>query len=243
VYKNNGGRKGVNRIFALSVEIARTASLMTTPSRHLASRYRDLGVEHVEVIENHLAPEHVGRPRPRHQGVVIGITAAQEHADDFKKLRLGRVLKRLLRAHEGVRVTTIGCSQELPAARHDHRTFVPIEELVAAESTFDIGLAPLVDTPFNRARSNVKLKEYASAGAMWLASPVGPYVGMGEAEGGALVADDQWYEAIERYVRDPQPRRQLADRAGAWARRQTADLAAARWEAALAGAVARLHAS
>ena len=54
----------------------------------------------------------------------------------------------------------------------------------AAEREFDVGLAPLADTAFNRARSNVKLKEYAAAGAMWLASPVGPYVGMGETEGG-----------------------------------------------------------
>jgi hypothetical protein len=153
------------------------------------------------------------------------------------------VLQRLLRAHEGVRLTTIGCDQDFPTTRHVHRSSVQIEELVAAESTFDIGLAPLVDTPFNRARSNVKLKEYASAGAMWLASPVGPYVGMGEAEGGALVADGEWYAALERYVLDAESRRQLADRARAWAQLQTADLAAGRWEAVLAGAVARMRAS
>ena len=40
----------------------------------------------------------------------------------------------------------------------------------------------------NRARSNIKLKEYAAAGACWLASPIGPYVGLGEKQGGRLVA-------------------------------------------------------
>ncbi len=49
---------------------------MTTPSAHLAERYREHGVAHVEVIENHLARERIGHPRPRHPGVVIGITAA-----------------------------------------------------------------------------------------------------------------------------------------------------------------------
>src|SRR5436853_4124560 len=57
VYREAGGRKGVRRAFARCVEIARTAQLMTTPSAHLADRYRRHGVESVEVIENHVAQE------------------------------------------------------------------------------------------------------------------------------------------------------------------------------------------
>lgn len=241
--KTYGGRRGVKRGFARSVEIAASASLMTTPSTHLASRYRELGVEHVEVIENHLAPEQLKRERPRHQGVVIGITAAGEHADDFKRLQTDRVLQRLLRAHEGVRVVTIGWPHDLPASRHVHHSYVPIDDLVATEREFDIGLAPLADTAFNRARSNVKLKEYAAAGAMWLASPVGPYLGMGEAEGGVLVADDDWYATLKRYVLDFRARAELAERASAWARGQSADRAAGQWETAIVRAVARTRAS
>jgi hypothetical protein len=240
--KTYGGRRGVKRGFARSVEIAAGASLMTTPSAHLAGRYRELGVEHVEVIENHLAPEHLAGERPRHQGVVIGITAAGEHADDFRRLRFDRVLQRLLRAHEGVRVVTIGWGHDLPASRHVHHPNVPIEHLIATEREFDIGLAPLADTAFSRARSNVKLKEYAAAGAMWLASPVGPYVGMGESEGGVLVADDDWYAALERFVLDFHARARLSERARAWARTQSSDRAAGQWETALAGAVARVRA-
>jgi len=243
VYRKHGGRRGMKRAFARSVEIARTASLMTTPSAHLAGKYRELGVEHVEVIENAVAQEHVGLERPRHQGVVIGIVAAGEHAVDFKKLRFDRQLQRLLKAHEGVRVATIGWSHDLPRGRHSHTGYVPIEALIAAERQFDIGLAPLADTPFSRSRSNVKLKEYAAAGAMWLASPVGPYREMGAQQGGELVADGEWYAALERFVLDFRARAQLMERARAWARTQTADLAATQWEAALTGAVARVRAS
>jgi hypothetical protein len=242
VYREAGGRKGIRRAFARSVEIAAAASLMTTPSAHLASRYRELGVEHVEVIENHVAQEHVGCERGRHQGVVIGVVAAGEHADDLRRLKLDRVLQRLLRAHDGVRVVTIGLAHDLPRSRHLHRPYVPIEELIAAEREFDIGLAPLADTPFSRARSNVKLKEYAAAGAMWLASPVGPYVGMGEQQGGMLVRDDEWYAALERFVLDFRARTRLMEQARVWVRTQSADRAAAQWEAALAGAVARARA-
>jgi len=243
VYRKNGGRRGMKRAFARSVEIAATASLMTTPSVHLAARYRACGVEHVEVIENHVAPEHVGGERPRHRGVVIGVTAAGEHAVDLRKLRIDRTLRRLLEAHEGVRVVTIGWGHELPPGRHVHISHVPIEELIAAERQFDVGLAPLADTPFNRSRSNVKLKEYAAAGAMWLASPVGPYAGMGEQQGGMLVGDGEWYDALERVVLDFRARTQLMEQARAWAPTQSAERAAAQWEAALIGAVARARAS
>jgi len=241
VYRRNGRRKGMQREFARSVEVATASSLMTTPSAHLARRYRELGVEHVEVIENHIAPEHVGGERPRHPGVVIGITAAGEHAVDLRKLRMDRVLRRLLEAHEGVRVVTIGWGHDLPPGRHVHHSYVPIEALVRAEREFDIGLAPLANTPFNHARSNVKLKEYAAAGAMWLASPIGPYVGMGEQQGGRLVADGDWYAALERYVLDFRARTRLMEQARAWAATQAADRAAGQWESALLRAVARVR--
>ena len=243
VYREAGGRKGLKRAFTRCVEIAKTAQLMTTPSAHLADRYRAHGVELVEVIENHVAPEHVGRDRTRHQGVVIGMVAAGEHADDLKKLKVDRVLQRLLKAHEGVRVVTIGLHLDLPPGRHSHVPYVQIEELIAAERQFDIGIAPLADLPFSRARSNVKLKEYAAAGAMWLASPVGPYVGMGEQQGGMLVRDGEWYAALERFVLDFRARVRLMEQARAWARTQSADQAAAQWEAALTGAVERARAS
>jgi hypothetical protein len=241
-YREYGGRRGVKRGFERSVEIASTASLMTTPSAHLAGRYRERGVAHVEVIENHVAPEHLDGGRTRHQGIVIGITAGGEHGEDFKRLRIDQMLQRLLRAHEGVRVVTIGWGHELPESRHVHHPNVPIEQLIAAERTFDIGLAPLADSPFNRARSNVKLKEYAAAGAMWLASPVGPYAGMGEEQGGLLVGDDEWLPALEALLVDADRRRALSERAGAWARGETIRAGAARWQAAYREAVERARA-
>jgi hypothetical protein len=242
-YKAYGGRRGVKRSFDRSVRIAAAASLMTTPSAHLADRYRDEGVEHVEVIENYVAPEHVGGVRPRHPGIVIGITAAGEHGEDFKRLRIDKTLRRLLGAHAGVRVVTFGVPHDLPSERHTHRVDVPIDELIAAEREFDIGLAPLADTAFSRARSNVKVKEYAAAGAMWLASPVGPYRGMGEQEGGMLVEDGGWYDALERFVVDYRQRVALMERARGWVGRQSSDHAATRWEAAFRAAVARARAA
>jgi len=85
----------------------------------------------------------------------------------------------------------------------------------------------------------VKLKEYGAAGAMWLASPVGPYVGMGEEQGGLLVEDDAWLPALEALLTDPDRRRALAATARRWAEQQTISAGAARWQAVFRGAVER----
>lgn len=237
-YKALGRRRGLRKHFKRTVDIAAAAQLMTTPSPHLAQVYRDAGVEHVAAIENYVAARDVGARRRRHAGLVIGMTAAGEHDGDLRQMRIAETLERILRAHDGVRVVAIGCDLKL-RDRYAHRSIVPITELVAHESEFDIGLAPLLDTPFNRARSNIKLKEYAAAGATWLASPVGPYRGMGEQQGGQLVGDDDWYDAIERLILDYRRRSELAVRARAWVAGQTIERAGAQWERAFVGAAER----
>lgn len=238
-----GGRRGIRRHFKQALQAARTAHLVTTTNEHLARVYREHGVEHVIAVENYVAPEDLRHPRRRHQGVVIGITAAGEHEPDLRRMRLGQTLDRLLERHDGVRVVAIGAD---PGLRNRHRfrhvDDVPIDALIPAESEFDVALAPLRDTAFNRARSNVKLKEYAAAGAMWLASPVGPYAGMGEEQGGLLVGDGEWLEVLEALLRDPERRRALADRARAWVRGQTIRAGAARWQTAYRDAVERARA-
>jgi len=242
-YKSLGGRRKIRRLFEHTVALARTAHAMTTTNEHLAQVYRDAGVEHVTAIENHLAREEVGGTRRRHQGVVVGVTAASEHEDDFRRMRIGEKVAAVLRTHEGVRAVAIGAELGLEGDhRYTHVREVPHERLIAAEREFDVGLAPLRDTPFNCARSNVKLKEYAAAGAMWLASPVGPYLGMGEQQGGLLVADDAWTDVLGAFVADHEWRRELARRAVAWARTQTVERGAKAWEAAFRTAVLRARA-
>jgi hypothetical protein len=239
-WHRHGGRRGIRRHFKQALQAARAAHLVTTTNERLAQVYREHGVEHVVAVENYLSTDDLRHPRRRHQGIVIGITAAGEHEPDLRRMKLGETLDRLLERHDGVRVVAVGVDLRLRAEyRYQYVWGCEIEELIPIESEFDIGLAPLLDTRFNRARSNVKLKEYAAAGAMWLASPVGPYVGMGEPEGGVLVADDDWYATLERFVLDYRARLRLAEQARAWVRRQSADRAATRWETAIVGAVAR----
>ncbi len=88
----------------------------------------------------------------------------------------------------------------------------------------------------------MKLKEYAVCGVPWLASPVGPYLGMGEKQGGRLVADDDWAAALDRLVTRGRERGKLAKKSRAWGERQWAVRNLDVWEAALQEAIERARA-
>ncbi len=138
-----------------------------------------------------------------------------------------------------LRVVSYGVDLRLGHDRYRHVQFVPFPELTTAVSEFDIGLAPLIDHPFSRTRSNVKLKEYAAAGVPWLASEVGPYLGLGEREGRAPRSTRRLVNAaISRLVDRERERRKLAKRARAWVERQTIERNVDHWESAFETAIA-----
>jgi hypothetical protein len=227
-------------------KVARLADLTTTPSQLLAERYRAVGAREVAVIENHLDESMFGFGyRAQHDGLVIGWVAAREHAPDLAELPIVDSLARLLDEHAELRVLSVGLRLPLRSERYEHHEKVDHSQLLLTTGAIDIGIAPLADTPFNRARSNVKLKEYASGGAAWLASPVGPYRELGEREGGQLVADDRWYDALDELIASARKRRRLARRALKWARTQTIGRHAGVWESqferAIEHAAARMH--
>lgn len=227
VYKKAGGLEG-QRVHAMTVKVARLASCFTTTNERLAEKYLSAGAERAEVIGNYLAPD-VDRSQGRHSGVVIGWVAGLEHQADAAQLRIADALQRLLDQHEDVRVECIGSNLGL-RERYVHHPRVDFHDLPRHIGGFDIGIAPLADMPVNWVRSDIKVKEYAASGVPWLASPVGPYIGLGEDQGGRLVPDGGWFEALERLVTRHRERRRLARRAKRWARDQTIDAVADRWE-------------
>ena len=126
--------------------------------------------------------------------------------------------------------------------RYRRQPLVQYRELADHVATFDVGIAPLDDIPFNRARSSVKVKEYAAAGVPWLASPIGPYRELGEKQGGRLVVDDRWHEELQRLILDGRARAKLAKRGRKWASGQTVAANLKEWEAVLAEAIERARA-
>jgi glycosyltransferase involved in cell wall biosynthesis len=240
-YRRQGGMMwerrlaGMRRIFEL-------ADLVTAPSAALVERLREYGAPHAEVVENHVPDQFVLRARPPRDGVTIGWIAGLEHAIDTERVPVREALQRLLDERPEVRVVSFGLRLGLRGDRCRHVDVVPLFELTRAAGIFDVGIAPLSDIAMNRARSNVKLKEYAAAGACWLASPVGPYVGLGEKQGGRLVPDDGWHDALSRLLDKPRERAKLTKRAGKWVAGETLSKNARTWEARFEEAIARARA-
>lgn len=73
----------------------------------------------------------------------------------------------------------------------------------------DVGIAPLSDTPFNHAKSDIKLLEYSSAGIPWVASDLPAYSTLAKEWGVGRVAKknraDSWIKHLHA-LRDPEVR-------------------------------------
>jgi glycosyltransferase involved in cell wall biosynthesis len=237
-YRLHGGVKA-HQMMAGTKRMVQLADVVTTPSPMLAARFRQLGGADVRVVEN-FVPSVFIQTRPRkHRGVVIGWIAGLEHQVDYQALRLKETFTRLLETYEGLRVHSVGLGLGLPADRYDHVSGAPFLELASIAAAYDIGIAPLADIPFNRSRSNSKIKEYAAAGAPWLASPVGAYSALGAGQGGRLVADADWDEELERLITGVRVRRKLARSSGKWGATQGIERNIGLWEAVLHDACTR----
>jgi GT2 family glycosyltransferase/glycosyltransferase involved in cell wall biosynthesis len=89
-----------------------------------------------------------------------------------------------------------------PNANASYPGFV---DWITQEPGWDIGLAPLADTAFNRCKSPIKALDYAALGLAVVASDVAVYRGsLADGRGGMLAANhpDAWYAALSRLVRD-----------------------------------------
>jgi hypothetical protein len=235
-YKHFGGmawerRKAqMQRVFAFT-------DLATAPSTVLAGRLGEWGASATDVIENHVADPCFDITQRPHSGIVIGWIAGLEHMMDVRLLPICDVLQRILDERADVRVVSVGMRLGLRGDRYEHNEGVELRDISQTASEFDIAIAPLADNDFNAARSNIKLKEYAAGGTPWLASPVGPYASLGERQGGRLVADDDWHEALTRLVDRPRERRRLAKRAARWAAGEALSKNLAVWERMCATAI------
>lgn len=214
------------------------ANVVTTTNERLAGEFRGLGADRVRVVDNYLGPPFEALAPRAHDGVVLGWAAMWDHRADWRALDLKPVVQRLLDAHPELRVESVGAIDlGLPTDRYLRRPTLSMEELGQVLTGLDLAIAPIADTPFNAGRSSVKVKEYSAAGVPWLASPIGPYAGLGEKQGGRLVDDDRWGEELEELLAKPRLRRKLAKRAHRWGRSQLLSRHAGEWERVLQEAI------
>ncbi len=235
-FKTAGALRGQRR-FAETLRMARMAHLMIASTPAIRDKYANAGIGGIELFENYLPPK-IKRKRAKHDGLIVGWIAGVEHTEDAIELGLRDVLSNVLARHPDVRVESVGVDLGL-ADRYVRHAAVHFDDLPTHMARYDVGLAPIVDIPFNAARSNIKVKEYAASEVPWLASPRGTYGGLGEREGGLLVPDGDWEMVLDDLIRDRRRRKKLAKAGRAWAKTQTIDRYADRFETLLRTAAER----
>lgn len=86
-------------------------------------------------------------------------------------------------------------------------------ELMRSQA-WDIGIAPLIDDEFNRAKSHIKWMEYAMCDIPCIASDVFPYSkNIDHKNTGLLAKDDEWEENLTLLIENVEERKRLATNA------------------------------
>jgi glycosyltransferase involved in cell wall biosynthesis len=149
-------------------------------------------------------------PRAAHDGpVVLGWAGT---AGGVRYLNaLAPVLRRLGRERSIlVRVISGGYrSVSLPGVPVDARPWQASDAL-ALMASFDIGLVPLDDSPFERAKFPFKLLQYLALGMPAVSARVGVATGLLDASQ-LCGSDDEWYAALSRLSADASMRRRLGE--------------------------------
>jgi glycosyltransferase involved in cell wall biosynthesis len=214
--------------------------VVTTTNDLLAERYREYGAQTVLPVPNFITRPSLVAPKRRHDGTVLGYIGWIDHQDDWDSLRLQEICEDLLEIHPDLRIESVGpIDLRLPRERYHGYGVLNFDQLPQAIAGLDIAIAPLIDKPGNATRSDIKLKEYAIAGVPWLASAYGPYVDFTEDQGGRLVRDDGWFDALNDLLSDGKAQRKLTKRGQKWAKDQTLERNAPLWAGALEQAIER----
>lgn len=125
----------------------------------------------------------------------------------------------------GIQLTLVGIGDDLPDRPYfdvvgpgtKNSAYPRFARWLRGQGPFDVGIAPLQDTPFNRGKSDLKLLEYGALGIAPLYSRVGDYADTADSTDLGMPVSNiasVWYDALVRLIDD----REAARRMGAEAR-------------------------
>lgn len=208
--------------------ILKEVPFITTTSNYIKKDYQDFLKEHgvekpIYVIPNFIdSTLYVPQEKKEKEEIVIGFFGSTSHQADLHEKNFFKALQQIRREYKKVRVEIIGNfvpdtfnsfgDVTLIEGSPDIYEWVKIWQKYVSQ--WDIALAPLRDTPFNRSRSNIKYQETALASVPLIASDIGVYDCIRQGISGFLVNSKQeWYSAMKVLVENKELRRQLGENA------------------------------
>lgn len=213
----------------------RACQIVTTPTPYLARQLAKFN-PNVVILPNML-PGYCWNVVPRKQKtdkVKVGWAGSTSHWSDLEIVT--GLVGQLLSEFPQVEIHLAGMA-EYPFKENERiikHESVRIEELADLIKILDIGLAPVIDSPFNRAKSDLKFLEYGIAWIPFIGSKVEAYIHtIDQGENGFLATNPKdWLKYTSRLIEDVDLRVEMAKAAHDHALSRTIEKNVWLWEKA-----------
>jgi len=197
----------------------RAADLVTVSTAHLAEKIRKYNA-HLTIVPNcvdlDMHTSALGRQKEaRHANDVrIYWGGGGGHYPDL--LMVKDAVTRVFNEDSRVKLVFSNFVPDWAADLSPRRVFmIPFAKLNAYAKVLkwicaDVAIAPMLDTEFNRSKSNVKWLDYSMAGIPGVYSDVLPYASVRNGVTGLKATDTQsWYEALMRLIAETKLRKDI----------------------------------
>lgn len=216
---------------------AQVADLVTVTCEPLAEvMRRETGNRNVAVLPNCVPDDLLAVERPRRERLTVGWAGGASHGADLQLV--ARPLRRFLERTPHADLHLIGTDFRptigAPAGRARWTDWQASPWRYYQQVDFDVGLAPLADTPFAASKSPIKALEYAALGIPVVASAVGPYPGfvLDGVTGFLVRQDHEWGRYLRLLASDAGLRAEMGAKAREHAAAFTIGRNWQRWERA-----------
>jgi glycosyltransferase involved in cell wall biosynthesis len=199
----------LKRILADKIDrVMRSSALVVCGNEYLAERARFAGARRVEVIPTTVDMERYRTAAPQaHDRIVVGWIGS---LTTVIHLQLVADALRELASEFPLRLCVVGAQFAAPGIDIDCRPWSEDTE-VGELQQFDIGIMPLIDTPFVRGKCGYKLIQYMAAGKPVVASPVGMNLEIVEHGRCGYLAStsDEWLSALRALCANSEARQSM----------------------------------
>ena len=217
--KGHGARRGTsvendptyNRMWLRKA--CERADLVTVTTPALAERYGAHG--RVAVLPNLVPASYLSVPStpPRKSAPTVGWTGSVvTHVGDLDVM--GGVIPGVL-AETGARFVSwgVGLTEQALGVKGRVRPWADLRGAYPRQvADLDVGLVPLADNAFSRAKSALKGTEYAALGVPFVTSPRADYLRLFHGHGVGILAEtpDEWRTELVRLLSSPDLRAEVA---------------------------------
>ncbi len=201
------------------------ADMVTVSTPALAVRYGSHG--RVRVLENCVPERYLRVERPTNERPVVGWAGlTTTHQGDLEVVR-SAIAVAVQQGDADFRAIGDPTMMQKLGIDGEWVPFVPFEKYPEALAGLDVGLAPLADTPFGRAKSWLKVLEGAAVGVAMISSPLPEYMRLGI--GRFAEHPRAWKAVVRSLLTRPELRAEVAEHGRAMAAEWTYEKQAVRW--------------